>query len=102
MIPDPISWSRLRNIARSPLHYKYALTVQRADTPTLKLGRAVHCAVLEPQQYAARYAVYALRRAGGAWDDWLAERPGVDALSWEESERVNGMSASVRSTALQS
>ena len=55
--------------------------------------------MLEPQQYAARYAVYALRRAGGAWDDWLAERPGIDALSREESERVNGMSASVRSTA---
>ena len=43
-----VNWSTLKNMKRSPLHYKHGLENSRPDTPRLAVGRAVHTAVFEP------------------------------------------------------
>ena len=63
-----VNWSLLRELRRSPLHYQHALTVEREDTDALRLGRAVHTAVLEPDRFALDYAVWqGGRRSGNEW-----------------------------------
>ena len=58
---DGISKSGLDLIARSPLHYfaKYRSPDRERDEPTeaMKLGTAVHSAVLEPESFASDYIV---------------------------------------------
>ena len=94
-----MNWSSLKNMARSPLAFRHAAAHPRADTPSLMLGRAVHCAILERGQYAARYAERPagldLRTAEGrAWRD-AAE--GREVLTVEQAATVAGCLAAVRS-----
>lgn len=51
-----VNWSSLKHLARSPLHYRHRLGAPEPDKAAYALGRAVHCAVLEPEQYGTRYA----------------------------------------------
>ena len=52
-----VNWSTLVHLRRSPLHYRHACEHQRGDTPALRRGRLVHCAVLEPDMVPVRYAM---------------------------------------------
>lgn len=58
---EAISASGLKLIGRSPLHYWAAYIdpnrAPREETPALRLGTAIHTAVLEPMRFAAEYAV---------------------------------------------
>ena len=91
-----ISWSSLRHMATSPLLYKWRLDHPREDTATLIVGSAIHCAILEPDKFSARYAVYAEGRRGKAWDEWQAEHHGVASLKPAELERINATAKAVR------
>ena len=51
------SSSKLAKILRSPLHYQHAVRTPSEDTASLAFGRALHCAVLEPDRFAAEYTV---------------------------------------------
>src|SRR5690606_27841947 len=53
-----VSASRLQKLTRSPMHLKHAIDHPgEADTPALAFGRACHAAILEPEVFAAAYAV---------------------------------------------
>ena len=58
---EGISASGLKLIGRSPLHYWAAYLdpkrEPRVETPALKLGTAIHTAVLEPMRFADEYVV---------------------------------------------
>ena len=54
-----LSKSDLDWIARSPAHWKYG---ERVTTPAMRLGAAVHAAVLEPDQWEHRYVRVTGRR----------------------------------------
>lgn len=49
--------SRLSKLRRSPAHLKSYMERGDSDTAALATGRAVHSAVLEPDDFAARYIV---------------------------------------------
>lgn len=42
-------------LRKSPLHYQYSLTHPREETAAMRLGTAVHLAVLQPDLFAAGY-----------------------------------------------
>jgi exodeoxyribonuclease VIII len=71
-----IGKSGLDLIARSPAHYwaKYLdpLRVREEPTKALLEGSFVHCAILEPQELANRYAVYPKidRRTNAGKEEW--------------------------------
>jgi len=54
---DAVNWSSLKHMRVSPLAYKHALTAPRKDSPAMAMGRAVHVAVLEPDEFPRRYVL---------------------------------------------
>lgn len=66
---DAINWSLLRSMRISPKQFQHDRTNGRADTASMKLGRAVHVAVFEPQRFESEFVVYqgAVRR-GKEWE----------------------------------
>lgn len=52
-----LNWSTLRHIAVSPKLLAYRVEHPQAETPALRLGRAIHCAILEPEKYAKTWLV---------------------------------------------
>ena len=53
---DAVNASTLKHLGRSALHCKAAMTAtDRPDTEAQKVGRLIHCAVLEPERFAAEY-----------------------------------------------
>jgi hypothetical protein len=75
---DAVNWSSLKWMATSPAHYKYHLTHARPDTPAMALGRAVHTAVLEPDEFPLRYTV------------WHASRRTNEYRAFMEAAEING------------
>jgi hypothetical protein len=91
-----ISWSSLKNIARSPLHYQYALTHKEHKTAYIE-GGAIHCLVLEPEEFDARYALCEVKRdkRHKAYQEWLAEHDGKEPLTAKEWDHVHGAAEAV-------
>src|SRR3990172_9289445 len=50
-----MNWSTLKHLATSPKMLRWRMEHPQEDTPALKLGRAIHCAVLEPDVFASRW-----------------------------------------------
>ena len=99
-----ISISRLKTLAKSPLHYQYELKHPRQTQP-MTLGTAAHCAVLEPKLFDGRYTVWARMsdsgnqcpRRGQYWDAFLLENVGKIVLTVEEYELARAIGKAVRS-----
>jgi len=50
-----LNFSSLKEIDRSPAHFKYKLEHKEPSTPAMAFGSLVHCLILEPQTLADRY-----------------------------------------------
>lgn len=50
-----MNWSTLKHMATSPKLLKWRLDHPQKDTPALRLGRAIHCAILEPHEFDDRW-----------------------------------------------
>jgi exodeoxyribonuclease VIII len=54
---DYLSYSALKAFAKSPNHYLQYVQREFQETNAMKQGSALHCLVLEPEDYADRYIV---------------------------------------------
>lgn len=98
-----VSITRLKELRRSPLHYRHRL-LHPKETPALVLGRAAHCAVLEPDRYERDHAVWSRRTASGNlaprngqhWEAFKAEHEGLALISEDEHAEAMAMQAAVR------
>ena len=92
--------SSLKTLAKkSPRHFRHAQDTQgdgSDDTASRRFLRAVHCAVLEPGQFAAGYEVYDDTRRGKIYDLWQQSRPGVQALTLREEAVIRAIVSSLR------
>ena len=92
-----ISKSGLDLILRSPAHYRFS--EKREATRAMEIGTALHCAILEPERFAADYMLLreVTDRRASAYKEackvWSAER----VLTGTEADRVAGMQESVLS-----
>lgn len=59
-----VSITRLKELKRSPQHYKYLLANPK-ESNALTLGTATHVAVLEPERYGNDYAIWEQRQPNG-------------------------------------
>lgn len=95
---------------RSPAHLIARRTAPKPATPAMFAGRALHCAILEPDTFLSRYCVLPpdaprdLRHLRGAakpapatlasidwWDNWTAMTAGritLDAADYDQKMRV--------------
>lgn len=93
--------STLKSMLVSPLHYKHAREVPRADAATLRLGRAVHTSVLEPDRFPIDFTVYTESKNKGkgsvkAWEAFQAANTNRSILDEEEYERALAIRNAVR------
>ena len=54
---DAVNSSKLKLVGRSPAHCKAGEVADPKETEALRLGRLIHCAVLEPERLAEAYCV---------------------------------------------
>lgn len=115
---DEASASGLKQMLRSPAHFKHWCEHPDNDkqSPALTFGRAMHCAVLEPDVFARTYMILpadAQQRPTAAmlgakkrspesearcawWAAWDADNAGKIMLSSSDYDRVQGMAESAR------
>lgn len=97
---ERISAHDTMDFAKNPYGYfrKKAAGVHDEPTDAMKLGTAVHCAVLQPDVYASTYAIQPAtisRRAGKAWEMFQAENPGKEIIKQDDADMVTGISEAV-------
>jgi hypothetical protein len=92
-----VRWSRLKVMKISPMHYKYALEAPPPATepPFFRIGRGVHCFVLEADTFPERFVCYRGRRAGKAWDAFQEENACRTILNESEFDTVLGAATAV-------
>jgi len=89
--------SRLSRLLRSPAHLRAYLDEPQADTDALRHGRAIHAAVLEPDDFKARFACSPAgldRRTKAGKEEWAAlcdefgEANVLKAAEWDMCLRI--------------
>lgn len=93
---QPVRYSRLREMARSPAHFLHALH-STVETPAMRFGRLVHALVLggEGSETPAPVAVYDGQRRGTAWSDFAAQHAGYVRVTRDEHERALSVRAAL-------
>jgi hypothetical protein len=99
-----INISTLKELKRSPLHYRHALANPK-QSPALTLGTAAHTATLEPERFAHDYAIWTYRtdsgrmspRTGKKWEEFCTVHAGKTILTEDESEEALAIARAVRS-----
>lgn len=102
-----ISISRLKELARSPLHYQYRLTVPK-ESSAMQLGTLAHLLTLEPHRYDLDVAIWSERTDSGAmsprrgkkWDEWRAQHDGKLLVTEDEADTAEAIAEAVRGDAV--
>lgn len=97
--------SALKELSKSPLHYRHRLEHPRKTKP-LALGAAAHCATLEPAAFHDRYTAWTRRsektgnlcpRNGQHWDKFQEENAGKEIITQDDFCDALNIGAAVRS-----
>lgn len=92
-----VNWSLAKNMDVSPAHYKHARDNRGGyETDPMRLGRAVHSLVFEPDTFDTLYTVWAEPRTTKAWKAFRDEHAHLTILTDNESKRARAMADSVR------
>lgn len=93
-----VNWSTLKVMKKSPAHYRANLMKrEKKDTDALKLGRAVHLAVLEPERFRTSYAVWdGERRAGKEWEAFKKKWADCEILREEDYQEAKAIAEAAR------
>lgn len=90
---EAASNSGLKKIRRSPAHFK-SPEPSKEDTRAKQIGRAIHSAILEPEDFAKRYLVAEADDRVSAFYKGLAKDVGGEwVLTRPEHRRIIGMQA---------
>jgi exodeoxyribonuclease VIII len=96
-----VNFSALKRIAESPAHYAWGLSHPLEDTPAMQLGRAVHCAVLEPDLFGGRYVVAPqcdrrTKEGKALYAAFVAEAGDAEVLTQDQHEQATAIALAVR------
>lgn len=94
---DAANLSTLKHLLKSAAHYRHALLDTDEDTDAKKLGRCGHTAILEPEAFKARTALWSEgTRRGKVWDAFRAAHATREILKPPEWDQCLALSAAVR------
>lgn len=88
---EPVRFSYLKNMAKSPAHYKAALNVP-FDSASMRLGRMVDVGVLG----GSEPIIWDGSRRGKAWEEFRDGHPGAEIVTASEYEAAQPIIQSVR------
>jgi hypothetical protein len=99
---DYLSYSALKAFAKSPNHYLQYVNREFVETPAMVLGSALHCAVLEPDEYVNRYVIapkFDRRTKAGKEqaEAWELASDGKTHITAEQDQAVQAMKHAIRS-----
>ncbi len=102
-----VSISRLKELKRSPKHYKYRLE-NPLQSAAMRLGTAAHCAVLEPERFQRQFAVWDRRsdngnlcpRRGQFYDEFVNQHAGRTIITNDEGLDAIAIARAVRADPL--
>jgi hypothetical protein len=102
MAIDACSSHRLGLLSKSPAHLKHEINTPREETQALKIGKAIHAAILEPSEFVNHFVqmpkLDARTKEGKAKrDDFLAIHSRSTILSEDEYRQVMNIGVAVRS-----
>jgi hypothetical protein len=102
---EALNMSRLKEIERSPQRFVWRATHPLITKP-LTLGKAAHCAVLEPERFDQDFIIWdkltkngsgnIAPRSGEQWMKFNADNPGKSIITVEERDFAMAMQAAVR------
>lgn len=98
-----LSATSLKDMLTSPLLYQWRRDNGRVETDVLRVGRAVHTAVLEPHRFEAEYVVFPGKvRRGKEWDAFALEAKAQSqtVLTLVQRETSMEIAAAVRANPL--
>jgi exodeoxyribonuclease VIII len=90
-----LSRSDIANLNRSYRYFLHKKNCQRSETKDMRIGSAVHCLILEPENFDKRFAVWDGVRKGKAYDAFSQENAGKSILNASENEDVMAMVESI-------
>ncbi len=92
-----VNWSTLKYATKSAMAYQHALTCPKEDTDAMRLGRATHTAVFEPDRLLHEYVIWnGGRRQGKEWDDFKVMHEGRTILKPDEYDTAIAIRNAVR------
>lgn len=91
-----LHFSTLKNIDKTPKHYKHFENFQREDTDDFLIGRATHALVLQ----GIEPKIWPERRAGNAYKAAVEENGGEDLLNNTQGDTVKRMAEAVANSRL--
>lgn len=109
---DATNISRLKDIEHSPQRYVWRAT-HPLETKPLTLGKAAHCAVLEPERFDRDFVIWnkltkngsgnIAPRSGEQWETFRAQNVGKSIITVEERDLAMAIQKAVRAdpTAMQ-
>jgi exodeoxyribonuclease VIII len=103
---DALNASKLKVMAHSAKHYRHNIDHGK-ESDILSLGKAAHCAVLEPERFQTDFAVWRRRadngnmapRKGQYWDAFEAENRGKILITENDETDALTMQSAIRSDA---
>jgi exodeoxyribonuclease VIII len=95
---DALSRSDLVELSRSPARYRYRKDhPDDEETDAQLVGKAVHCAILEPARFEAAHAIGPVSdRRLKEWKVFEAEHPDAVCLTANQGAAIRGIAASIR------
>lgn len=95
--PGFISKSSLSVLNDSP--FKFFNRVPMTQTPAMKMGTALHCAILEPEKFKQTYKLMPEVRVKTlkAYKDAVKENPEMEVLNGSDASNLTGMIGAVMS-----
>ncbi len=96
-----VNKSTLWMLHKSPMHYHFACENQSPDTQALKIGRAIHTAVLQPDLFSMDYAAAPdvdkrTKEGKEIYAEFLIQSEGKEILSANDYQEVFSIAESVR------
>lgn len=99
----------LKEMRRSPKHFKHRLEHPREPSAAMELGTATHIAILEPERFLREFALWnatdaetgkTRQRRGAAWDEFCKLNAGRTIIRDEEYEQSIALRDAVRADPL--
>lgn len=93
-LKDIVSSSQLKELSKSPAHYKAALDASSKRTAALEFGDAAHTFILQPREFERRFITMPLSikvKRGKDWDAFSLAHSDKSIISAEDFETIVSM-----------